>query len=569
MSSPASGGIFKNPTSYADPDFGRFIRGAFLDSAGFDADDRSRPVIGIADTSSDYTTCHRDLPQVIAAIRRGVSEAGGLPMVFPTCSLPEIVTSPTTMLYRNLLAMECEEMIRCLPMDAVVLVGGCDKTTPAQLMAAVSADVPAIHVVSGPMRTGSWAGERIGACTDCRRFWAEHRAGALSRSQIERVQQALCPTGGTCMVMGTASTMACLLETLGMMLPGGATAASGSGDRLRNAVASGRCAVGLARADVRPKRVLTEAAFRNALTVLCALGGSTNAVIHLTAIARRCGIRLTLDDFHDASQRTPVLVDCKPAGRGYLDDLHVAGGVPALLKAIEPLLDRSTRGVTGRTLGQLLADVPPRPEWQTTVRSIDDPVKPPGSLVALRGTLAPRGAVLKASACSGELLTHRGRAVVFESPEDVARRIDDPALRITPQHVLVLRNAGPVGAGMPEAGSLPIPRYLGELGVKDMVRVSDARMSGTAYGTAILHCCPEAAVGGPLALVADDDLIELNVAERRLDLLVAPEVLAARRSAWKPPARADRGWRKLYADHVMGADAGADFDFLLPCDEGE
>lgn len=468
------------------------------------------------------------------------------------------------MLYRNLLAMETEEMIRSMPMDAVVLVGGCDKTTPAQLMAAVSADRPAIHVVAGPMRSGSWEGERIGACTDCRRLWGEHRAGRLDRGRVNELQQALCPTGGTCMVMGTASTMACLLETLGMMLPGGATAPSGSGDRLRNAVATGRRAVGLAVAGIRPKQVLSEAAFRNALTVLSAIGGSTNAAIHLSAIARRAGIRLTLDDFHEASQRTPLLVDCKPAGSGYLEDLHIAGGVPALLKTIEPRLDLTTRGVTERRLGERLAGVPLPSGRQTTIRSVGDSLKPGGSLVTLRGTLAARGALLKAGACSPELLTHRGPAVVFDSPEDAAHRIDDPRLEVTPQHVMILRNAGPVGAGMPEAGSMPIPRYLAEAGVRDMVLVSDARMSGTAFGTVILHCCPEAAVGGPLALVADGDLIELDVSGRRLNVLVESEVLAARRSAWTPPARADRGWCRLHADHVLGADLGADLDFLAP-----
>jgi len=558
-------GIDRNLPSYGDTDFSRYLRRAFLASAGFDETDLDRPIIGIADTSSDYNTCHREMPSLVAAVKRGVLEAGGLPFAFPTASLHEILFSPTTMLYRNLVAMETEELIRAQPMDAVVLLGGCDKTVPAQLMAAAAVNLPAISLVTGPMMTGFWRGERLGACTDCRRSWAEYRAGHLSEREIDEIRQALCPTAGTCMDMGSASSIACVTEAMGLMLPGGATAPSVSSDRLRIAVATGREAVKLAlRGGPRPRDILTRSSFLNGLTVLIALGGSTNTIIHLIAIARRAGIRLTLDDVEEVARRVPLLVDCKPAGSGYLEDMHWAGGVPALLKALEPLLDLSALTVTGRTLGELLAEVPPPGEWQTTIRTLDNPLGPPGSLAILRGTLAPEGAVIKVAAATPSLLHHRGPAVVFESPQDAADRIDDPSLRITPDHVIVLRNAGPVGAGMPEAGSLPIPRYLAEAGVRDMVRVTDARMSGTAYGTVVLHCSPEAAVGGPLALVRDGDEIELNVPERRLDLLVDERELARRREQFTPPPLPERGWRRLYAEHVLQAHLGADLDFLSP-----
>jgi len=555
-------GINGNLTSYGDREFSKYIRRAFLSSAGYDSEDLERPVVGIVNTSSDYNTCHREMPQMVEAVKRGVLEAGGLPLAFPTISLHEILVSPTTMLYRNLQALETEEMIRAQPMDAVVLLGGCDKTVPAQVMAAVSADVPAICVVAGPMMTGRWRGERLGACTDCRRYWSLYRAGKLSEEEIYEVETALCFTGGTCMVMGTASTMACLVEALGLMLPGGATAPHASGERLKNAVASGRRAVALAREGLRPSKILSRQAFMNALTVLMALAGSTNAVIHLLAIARRAGLELTLADFDRIARRVPVLVDCKPTGTGYMEDFHSAGGVPVLLKALEPLLDTSVVGVTGQPLEELLRRVPPPGAWQNTIRTLDRPLRGPGAIAVLKGSLAPDGAVIKASAATPSLLRHRGPAIVFDSPEEVAARIDDPSLGITPEHVIILRNAGPVGAGMPEAGSMPIPRYLAEKGVRDMVRVSDARMSGTAYGTVVLHCAPEAAVGGPLALVQNGDLVELDVEERRLDLLVPEDELRRRRAHFVPPPLPARGWRRLYAEHVLQANLGADLDFL-------
>ncbi len=555
-------GIDRNLTSYGDPAFSKFIRRAFLASAGYDAADLDRPIIGIADTSSDYTPCHRQMPELVAAVKRGVLEAGGLPLVFPTASLGEILLSPTSMLYRNLLAMETEEMLRAQPMDAAVLLGGCDKTLPAQLMAAASADIPALCVVVGPMHAGSFGGERVGACTDCRRYWSRHRAGEIDAGEISEVRDALCPTAGTCMVMGTASTMACVAEALGMMLPGGAAAPSGSGDRLRHAAASGRRAVELARQQLRPSAILSRAAFLNGIAALMALGGSTNAVIHVLAIARRAHVPLSLDDFDAVSRRVPLLVDCKPSGGGFLEDFHHAGGMPALQKALAPLLDGAPMTASGRKLADLLAVWNSPAEWQTTIRPLEQPLGPTGSLVVLRGSLASDGAVLKRSAATAALLKHRGPAAVFESPEDAERRIDDPALALTPNHVLVLRNAGPIAAGMPEAASLPIPRRLLEAGVRDMVRISDARMSGTAFGTVVLHASPEAAIGGPLALVRDGDPIELDADARRVDLLVDGAELARRRVTFRPPPVPERGWRRLHAKHVLQAHLGADLDFL-------
>lgn len=554
-------GIERNLTSYGDREFSKYMRRAFLASAGYDRDDLHRPIVGIVDTSSDYNTCHRQMPEMVQAVKRGVLEAGGLPLAFPTISLHEILTSPTTMLFRNLAAMDTEEMIRAQPMDAVVLLGGCDKTVPAQLMGAISADVPFVSVVAGPMLTGSWRGQRLGACTDCRRFWAQYRAGALTDAEIHEVEQSLCATGGTCMVMGTASTMAAVTEALGLMVPGGASPPHPSGERLLRCVESGRCAVRLAKTTLRPSALLSRESFLNALTVLAALGGSTNAIVHLLAMARRANIPLSLDDFDKAARKTPLLVDCKPAGAGYMEDLHRAGGVPVLLKELAPLLHLDTLTVMGETLGALLEDVPGAGSWQTTIRTLEHPLGPTGALAVLHGSLCPDGAVIKAAAATPALMKHRGPAIIFESAED-AQRIDDPGLAITQNHVMILRNCGPVGTGMPEAGSLPIPKYLAAQGIKDVVRVSDARMSGTAYGTVALHCAPEAAVGGPLALVRNGDLIELNVEERRLDLLVEPAELERRRREWAPPAKPERGWRRLHVEHVLQAHLGADMDFL-------
>jgi len=578
------GGIDATLTSYGDPAFSRFLRRAFLASAGYDATDLDRSVVGIADTSSGYTTCHRQMPELVEAVSRGVLEAGGLPVRFSTMSLPEILLSPTAMLFRNLLAMETEEQIRSQPMDAVVLCGGCDKTVPAQLMAAVSADVPAVQLVVGPMLTGSWRGERLGACTDCRRLWAAHRAGELDESQMVEVQANLCTTAGTCMVMGTASTMACITEALGLMVPGGATPPAASGRRLRVGTESGRLAVELAVTGRRPSSVLDRRSFHNAITALIAIGGSTNAVIHLTAVARRAGIPISLDDFDRIGRNTPLLVDCKPAGSSYLEDFDRAGGMPALLCELDRagLLEREARTITGSTLGEVLdathgstavvghpsagkdAVDAGRTHRAGVIRSVTEPFGPTGSIRVVRGTLAPDGAVIKAAAASPALLRHTGPALVFDSVEEAEARLDDPELDISADTVLVLRNAGPRAAGMPEAASLPLPRRLATAGVTDMVRVSDARMSGTAYGTVVLHVSPEAAAGGPLALVQDGDLIALDVGVGTLDLLVDEGELARRQVAWRPPEPPARGWRRLHAEQVLSAHLGADLEVLAP-----
>lgn len=562
MTSAEGFGPMRGVTSYGDPGFSRFLRGAFLAAAGFDRDDLSRPLIGIANLASDYNPCHRSVPEIIEHVKRGVLEAGGLPMVFPTMSLGETFLTPTSMLLRNMLAMETEELVRAQPMDAVVLVGGCDKTVPAQLMAAAVSDVPALIEVTGPMITNAWRGERLGACTDCRRMWARHRAGELDEAEIAGVEESLATTSGTCTVMGTASTMACMAEALGMMLPGGATPPSPTGTRLRHATRTGRRAVELARDPLLARDILSRAAFLNALQVLAAVGGSTNAIVHLLAIARRARVPLTLEDFDEVSARTPLLLDLKPSGTGYMEDFDQAGGLPTLMKELESTLDLDHVGVSGRTLGELLSEVRPAQEWQGTIRTLADPLGDTGALAVLTGTLAPDGAVIKTSAASARLLQHTGPAVVFEDAADAALRIDDPDLDVTPDSVLVLRNSGPVGAGMPEAGSLPIPRKISALGITDMVRVSDARMSGTSYGTVVLHCAPESAVGGPLALVRDGDLICLDVAGRSIDLLVDPLILEERRRdvvRWPAP---ERGWRRLYHDRVLQANLGADLDFL-------
>ena len=560
-------GMRRALTSYGDTGFSLFLRKAFIKAMGYSEDALERPVVAIADTGSGFNPCHANAPQLIEAIKRGVMLAGGLAIEFPTISLHEAFANPTSMLRRNLMAMDTEEMIRSLPMDAVVLIGGCDKTVPAQLMAAASAGVPAQVVVSGPMLTGDYRGERLGACTDCRRMWGRHRAGEVDADEIGEIGGRLMPTVGTCSVMGTASTMACMTEALGMMLPGSAAIPAVASDRLRTAEVAGRRAVAMAAEGLTPERIMTPDAFRNAFRVLLAIGGSTNGLVHMTAVAGRLGFAVDLDAFDRMGQDTPVLVDLKPTGENYMEDLHKAGGLPAVLREIKHLLELDCLTVTGRTLGEEIDAAPP-PWPQDVVRPLSDPIHSGGSMAVLRGNLAPDGAVIKQAAADQSLLRHSGRAVVFESVEDLTERIDDPALDVGPDDVLVMRNAGPKGApGMPEAGYLPIPRKLAEQGVRDMVRMSDARMSGTAFGTIVLHIAPEAAVGGPLALVETGDTIRLDTPARRLDLLVPDDELARRRAAWTPPpphAGAERGYLRLHLEHVQQADKGADLDFLRP-----
>ncbi len=559
-------GIRRGLTSYGDSGFSTFIRRAFCKGMGLSNEDLEKPVIGICNTWSELNHCHRHLRDVAEAVKRGVWQAGGLPLEFPTISLGETFLSPTSMLLRNLMAMDTEEMIRAQPIDGVVLLGGCDKTLPAQLMGAASADIPAIVVTAGPMLSGRYDHQHLGACTDCRRFWVEYRAGTLSSDELDVIEGALCPSTGHCMVMGTASTMASLTEALGMALPGCAAIPAPLSERLRMAEASGRRIVGMVQEDLKPSRILTPEAFDNAIRVLMAVGGSTNAVIHLTAVAGRAGIALPLDRFDQVSRETPLLTSIRPSGRFHMEDLYEAGGVPAVMKEMETLLHRDCLTVTGKTIGENLRSVPRPERFREVIATLDKPFQPEGGLAMLRGNLAPAGAVIKQSAASPHLLHHRGRAVVFTSLADLAARVDDDKLDITPDDVMVLQNAGPIGGpGMPEAGYLPIPKKLLAQGVRDMVRISDARMSGTAFGTVILHVCPEAAVGGPLGLVQTGDVIELDVAQRRLDLLVPDPELNARRMQWQPPPPAyTRGYGKLFLDHVLQAHRGCDFDFLLP-----
>jgi dihydroxy-acid dehydratase len=558
-------GVRRGLTNYGDPEFSMFVRGAFARGMGLTSEDLSRPVIGLAQTWSEFNPCHRHLREVAEAVKRGVWQAGGLPLEFPTISLGEIFLSPTSMLFRNLMAMDTEEMILGQPMDGVVLLGGCDKTLPAQLMGAASADRPAIVVTAGPMLTGRYEGMRLGACTDCRRLWADHRAGEIDALRMEAIQGELFPSTGTCMVMGTASTMAAMTEALGMTLPGMAAIPAPLSRRLRLAEAAGRRIVEMAREDLRPSRILTRSAFENAVRVLMAIGGSTNAVVHLPAIAGRVGVSLGLDDFDRFARATPMVASVRPSGKYHMEDLAEAGGIPAVMKALAPLLDLGALTVTGRSLGATLEDVPPPGAWQDVVTTLDRPFKTEGGLAILRGSLAPQGAVLKVSAATPSLLRHRGRACVFRDLADLAARVDDPTLAVTPDSVLVLQNAGPVGGpGMPEAGSLPIPKKLLAAGVRDMVRVSDARMSGTAGGTVVLHVAPEAAVGGPLAHVQEGDEILLDTEGRRLDLLVGDPELARRRAAWRAPAHLpERGYRRLFGERVLQAPEGCDFDFLV------
>lgn len=557
-------GIAGGLTNYGDPEFAAYLRRSFARSMGYSDAALARPIVGIANTYSGFNNCHRHFPELLEAVKRGVLMAGGLPLEFPTISLGEVFLNPTSLKFRNLMAMDTEEMIRAQPIDAVVLMGGCDKTVPAQLMAAVSADVPAVQLVAGPMSTGRHRGERLGACTDCRRFWARYRAGEIDGAEIEAVEGRLATTAGTCAVMGTASTMACIAETLGLALPRSAAIPAVHADRLRCAEESGRRAVELIGTQtLRPRRIVTEKAIENAWRVLLAISGSTNAVIHLTAIARRAGVKVDLDRLNRLSDETPVLVNLKPVGANYMEDFFAGGGVPAVLRELRDLLHLDALSVTGRTLGELIDAPPVDTVDRGIVRSRAEPVDPDGGLVAVFGTLAPRGAIVKRAAAEKRLLEHEGRAVVFASLEDLAARIDDPDLDVEPDDVLVLQNAGPrSSAAMPEAGYLPIPRKLAARGVKDMVRISDARMSGTAYGAIVLHVAPEAAVGGPLALVRDGDRIRLSVSERRLDLLVPEAVLQARRAALPQAAKtARRGYDKLYDSHVLQADEGVDFDF--------
>ncbi len=558
-------GIANGLTNYGDRDFSLYLRRSFAQSMGYSRAMLAKPVVGIAYTPSGFNNCHRHFPDMLEAVKRGVLAAGALPLEFPTISLGEVFLSPTSLKFRNLMSIDTEEMIRAQPMDAVILMGGCDKTVPAQLMGAVSAGKPAIGLVGGPMMTGRHHGERLGACTDCRRYWAQYRAGKIDAGEISEVEGKLATTAGTCAVMGTASTMACLVEALGMILPGTAAIPAVHADRLRAAEATGEAAVRLIGSGLTPDKIVTEKSVENAMRVLLAIGGSTNAVIHLAAIAGRAGFPVSLQRLNELSDTTPVLVNLKPVGNGYMEDFFAGGGVGALLRELKDLLHLDCMTVTGETLGERLG-AEAADAWvdRTIIAERNKPLEPQGGLVALFGNLAPQGAILKRSAADANLFEHEGRAVVFSSLEDLSARIDDAGLDVTEKDILVLQNAGPHSpAAMPEAGYLPIPKKLATKGVKDMVRVSDARMSGTAFGTIVLHVTPDAASGGMLSLVRDGDRIRLSVKQRSIELLVDDAELksraAARPRSEEPPAR---GYARLYAQEILGADQGCDFAFL-------
>ena len=547
-----------------------FQNRAALRAMGLNPDDfAGKPVIGIANSWSDLNNCNASLREVAEAVKRGVLLEGGLPLEFPTISLGEEFMKPSAMLYRNLMAMDVEETLRANPIDGVVLLCNCDKTTPAQLMAAASADLPAIQLNGGPRSSGQWRGEMIGSGTDLWRYSDELRAGRISLADWRELEASYGCGVGACNTMGTASTMTSLSEALGMMLPGTASIPATDARRLQAATATGRRIVQMVHEDLRPSRILTPSAFDNAIRALLALGGSTNAVVHLIAMAGRRNIRLPLSRFDELSQTTPFLVNLAPSGKYLMDAFHVAGGLPAVLSELRELLQLDCLTVTGRTLGENIARA--RSFNKEVIRSRETPLLPGGSLAVLSGNLAPRGALIKASAASPQLMQHRGRAIVFRDYEDMLARINDPELPVDANSVLVLQNAGPKGVpGFPEWGMIPVPTKLLQAGIADVVRISDSRMSGTAFGTVVLHVAPEAADGGPLGLVCDGDWIELDVASRRLQLLVDEAELSLRRAEWLPPVTKHlRGYPRLYIDHVLQADEGCDFDFLRPTSDAE
>ncbi len=561
-------GFLRGLQSYGDRDFSIYMRRAFARSQGWSRNELERPVVGIAYTHSRFNPCHRHFPELLDAIKRGVAAAGGIAMEFPTTSLHESTLAPNSMKFRNLMAIDTEEMIRAQPMDSVVLMGGCDKTVPAQLMGAISAGKPAIQLIGGPQMTSRYRDDRVGACTDCRKFWMRYRAGELSEQDIDEVEGRLVTTAGTCAVMGTASTMAAIAESLGLTLPGTAAIPAVHADRLRAAEASGREAVRLAVENVEPRSIVSERSVENALRVLLSIGGSTNGVIHLAAIAGRAGIKLDLHTLNKLSDTTPVLTAVKPVGDTYyMEDFFAAGGIGAVLRELKPLLHLDCMTVTGETLGERLSQEAEDYVDRRVIMPASAPLEPQGGLVALFGSLAPDGCIIKRSAATPALFEKEGRAVVFSSLDDLAARIDDPDLDVTADDFLILQNAGPRSDyAMPEAGFLPIPKKLLAEGIKDMVRISDARMSGTAYGTIVLHVAPEAAAGGTLGLVRNGDRIRLSVANKTIDLLVDAAELERRRA--KASARADtsglRGYDRMFRENVLQAPDGADFGFCRP-----
>jgi dihydroxy-acid dehydratase len=522
-----------------------------------------KPIIGIINTWNDLSTCHTHFPERVQDVKRGILEAGGFPAELPAMSLGEQLQKPTTMLYRNFLAMETEELLRAHPIDGVVLMGGCDKTTPAVLMGAISMNIPAIFVPAGPMLRGNWRGEVLGSGTDVWKYWDERRAGKLSEESWFEIEDGIARSAGTCMTMGTAATMMSLTEALGLSLPGSSSIPAVDSNHKRMASACGRRIVEMVWEDLKPTDILSEDALHNAITVDMAIGGSTNAIIHLVAIAGRAGLPLPLERFDEIAGDVPLIANLRPSGAYVMEDFYYAGGLRALMAQLAPRLKLAAPTVNGRTLGENIEGA--QVYNDDVIRSLDNPVKQAGGTAVLRGSLAPNGAVIKPTAAEERLWKHRGPAIVFKNIRDLKARVDRDDLEVTADSVLVLQNAGPLGApGMPEWGQLPVPQKLLKQGVRDILRISDARMSGTSYGACVLHVAPEAALGGPLALVRDGDIIELDVAARRLDLLVDDAELARRKTEWQPPEqRYTRGYMQMFLEHVMQADKGCDFDFLL------
>ena len=558
-------GMYKNLTNYGDSEFSIFLRKAFIKGMGYSEEMLNKPIIGITNTYSDYNPCHGNVPDLIKSVKAGILSSGAIPLEFPTISIHESFAYPTSMYLRNLMSIDTEEMMKAQPMDACVLIGGCDKTVPAQLMGAFSANIPAIQLVTGPMLTGSHRGERVGACTDCRGYWAKFRAEEIDLAEINEVNNQLVPTVGTCGVMGTASTMALITEALGMMISNGASAPAVSAERRRIAEETGKMAVEIANKSFNPKNFLTIKNFKNALIVLSAIGGSTNGIVHLTAMAGRLGIDIDLNEFDKMTKETPMIVDLKPSGYGYMEDLFKSGGLPRILNELKDFLYLDAITVTGETIQEIIDKN--KYNWkQEVIRKVENPIFDKGSIAVLKGNLAPRSAIIKQSAASKELLAHEGVVEVFENLEDLANRIDSDDLNVTKDSILLLKNIGPIGApGMPEAGLIPIPKKLAKQGVKDMVRISDGRMSGTAAGTIILHVCPEAAAGGTLDIVKSGDIIKLDVKQRLLELKLSDEEIATRKKSKKSNTKIKRrGYDKIFHESVLQADKGADFDFLRP-----
>ena len=559
-------GLKKNLSDYGDKEFSNFIRRSFSKSMGYSNKSLDKPIVGICYTESGYNNCHRNFPEMLEAVKRGVHASGALPIVFPVISLGETFLNPTSMMYRNLMSMCVEEMILAQPMDSVILMGGCDKTVPALMMGAFSANIPSCLLVSGPMMTGRHKGERLGACTDCRRFWAKYRSNEIDKNEINLIEDKLATTAGTCAIMGTASTMAIIADVLGIMIPNTSSIPAVHSDRLRASEDTGSLGASLAlKKGILPEKVVTKKSIENAIRVLLAISGSTNAIIHLTAIARRIGINIPLEEFNRISEETPVIVNLKPVGKGYMEDFNASGGLNSVLLELQNKLHLDTIDITGQTLKQRLKKINNSYVDRKIIFSKSTPVNKKGGLIALFGSLAPEGAILKRAAASKKLFEHKGRAVVFSSLNDLAKRIDDPNLDVKKDDILVLQNAGPSSnSGMPEAGYLPIPKKLAKKGVKDMIRISDARMSGSAFGTIVLHVTPESNKFGPLAIVQNGDYIRLSVRNKSLNLLITDKEMKKRLSKISKNKKVfyERGYKSLYQKNVLPATQGCDFDFL-------